>query len=64
MKHTNTNTTVSKENTLPYMLFVATETNKAFKEIKKNNEEAKAAFKEIGDIATRTTEKVAECFRK
>lgn len=60
----NTNNTVNKENTVPYMLFVATETNKAFKEIAKNNEEAKAAFHGIEDWAIKTRQRVVDCFRK
>jgi hypothetical protein len=61
MKNTNA---VNKEDTVPYMLFVAEQTNKAFKEIEKNNEEAKAAFQKIEDWATGTRQRVADCFRK
>jgi len=63
MKTNNTNT-VNKEDTVPYMLFLTTETNKAFKKIIENNEEAKATCQEITDIATRTRQRVADCFRK
>jgi len=63
MRNTNNTNTVNKEDTVPYMIFVAEQTNKAFKEISKNNEEAKATCQEITDIATRTRQRVVDCFR-
>ena len=61
MKNTNT---IDKENTIPYMLFVATKTNEAFKEISKNNEDVQTAFQDIVNIATKTRKRVADCFKR
>jgi hypothetical protein len=64
MRNTNNTNTVNKENTIPYALFVATETNKAFKEISENNKAAQTAFQDIVNIAIGTRQRVADCFKK